>query len=126
MDGWRWEPGAGITDAGEALAILGGHGSAAVGRLTDSEPVRTRFKTLCGRAGVPYIGLHGLRRTVGSVLVAHGESLKATADMLGHKGLDVTFQRYVKATETQRRDATTTVAKVVFGAAPAVAGTLLF
>ena len=40
------------------------------------------------------------------------------ADLLGHGKLDVTFRRYVKATDTQRKEATATLARAVLGYLP--------
>jgi len=71
-------------------------------RLRDARPLSASAVSaltvkVCQRAGLTRVrpGAHLLRRTVASHLVQQGASLKAVADLLGHRSLDTT-QVYAK------------------------------
>lgn len=57
-------------------------GEPVIGRTP--EAARQRLRTLCGRVGVPYLGLHALRHTAGTRLVRAGFQLQDVAEHLGH------------------------------------------
>ena len=48
------------------------------------EAARMRLRTLCKRAGVPYLGLHALRHAAGTRLIRAGFQLQDVAEHLGH------------------------------------------
>jgi len=52
--------------------------------LGKSNLIRQVFKPLLKKAGVPTIRFHDLRHTHASILLAHGESIKAVSSRLGH------------------------------------------
>lgn len=52
------------------------------------------FHQLCQKAGVTVISLHGLRHTHASVLLAHGVSIQAISERLGHADVGVTQTTY--------------------------------
>jgi len=56
---------------------------------------RYRLQALAARAGVPYRGLHSLRHTAGTRLVAETGSIELAAGLLGHSSLD-TARVYAK------------------------------
>ena len=47
------------------------------------------------RAGLPHMGLHALRHTYASLLIAQGESPKYVAKQLGHASIGITMDLYV-------------------------------
>lgn len=55
---------------------------AVIGRTP--EAARQRLRTLCGRVGVPYLGLHALRHAAGTRLIRAGFQLQDVAEHLGH------------------------------------------
>lgn len=48
------------------------------------EAARARLRTLCARAGVPYLGLHALKHTAVTRLIRAGCQLQDVAEHLGH------------------------------------------
>ena len=46
------------------------------------------------QAGLPVIRFHDLRHTHASLLLAHGESIKAVSRRLGHGSIDITLRVY--------------------------------
>jgi integrase len=62
--------------------------------LGKSNLIRQVFKPLLKKAGVPVIRFHDLRHTHASVLLAHGESIKAVSSRLGHSDVALTLRVY--------------------------------
>lgn len=84
------------------LRELGGQGShAVIGRTP--EAARNRLRTLCGRVGVSYRGLHALRHTAGTRLVRAGFQLQDVAEHLGHSDVQ-TARTYGKWADTRLRE----------------------
>ncbi|MFA6765267.1 MAG: integrase [Spirochaetia bacterium] len=54
----------------------------------------SRFKFLCGRAGIECKGFHSLRRSVGQRMTIAEIPLMTTSQILGHSGMDIT-KRYI-------------------------------
>lgn len=115
------------TDRSRKLPVSEKLGSAVIEYLKNARPqtasrnLFVRFKHTCGEpmglsqirgvvrrvytksgADIPSTGTHILRRTVGSKIYNAGNSLKMTADILGHESLDSTVF-YVKADMTGLR-----------------------
>lgn len=59
------------------------------------------FNQICNDAGVPNIGFHGLRHTVGTRLAASGVDLMVVKELLAHSSL-ATTQRYTHVTEDRK------------------------
>ena len=53
-------------------------GEAPSGRITDLNPndIYNRFKVLCDRHGIPFVGIHGLRHTNASIMLSIGITTK--------------------------------------------------
>lgn len=65
-------------------------------RLTQRDVWRT-LRTLARQAGIPQAGTitpHTARRTAGTLLLAHGVPVQAVADLLGHRDIRTTRDRY--------------------------------
>jgi integrase len=52
------------------------------------------FKNHCTAAGLPTIGVHGLRHTAATWLISSGESPKVVSQRLGHSHVSITLQLY--------------------------------
>lgn len=63
------------------------------------------FERVCIHVGVPYKGLHALRHTFASRLIAAGVSVKCVSDLLGHTSVVFTLNRYVHSNQDNLRDA---------------------
>jgi len=57
--------------------------------------INHRLKTLCLKAGVPIITLHGLRHTHASLLIFAGVSIASVAKRLGHSSMVTTQETYL-------------------------------
>ncbi len=68
---------------------------------TDTLPatgnLRRALRRVCAVAGVPYVGLHGLRHAHASVLVASGVDIKTAQKRLGHSSVALTLNVYAHA-----------------------------
>lgn len=53
------------------------------------------YKRICEDLGVPYKGLHALRHTFASILIARGVGANIVSKMLGHTSVRFTYDRYV-------------------------------
>jgi integrase len=67
--------------------------------IMNTTTARTIFREDCGRAGVPYISLHGLRHTHATYLLTPapeglGISVKAVSERLGHANTTTTMNTY--------------------------------
>jgi integrase len=77
--------------------------------------VYRRFSQLLQRAGIPHTGLHGLRRTVSSIVNAETGDIFIAAQLLGHAHPDVTRKHYVRAREDAQELAAAAVERALFG-----------
>jgi len=69
--------------------------------------VNDYLKTLCEKAGVPVISVHGLRHTHASLLIFAGVSIASIAKRLGHSSVTTTQETYlhiIKELENQDND----------------------
>ncbi len=65
------------------------------GRPLDSRNVvRTSFKPLLKKAGLPDIRFHDLRHTCATLLLSRGHHPKLVQDLLGHASVALTLDRY--------------------------------
>lgn len=56
--------------------------------------LRKAFHTACRQADVPYVGFHGLRRTMTTTWMRAGINPRIVADRLGHQSVAVTLNTY--------------------------------
>lgn len=59
--------------------------------------LRRELRNVCKAAGVPYVGLHGLRHAHASLLVAGGLDVKTAQRRLGHSSAMMTLNVYARA-----------------------------
>lgn len=64
-----------------------------------SKPLGRSLQRTCNRAGVPYIGLHGLRHQHLSLLAHAGVSVKAASVRAGHSNPNITLSIYMHVLE---------------------------
>jgi integrase len=65
----------------------------------------SHFRRVVKAAGVKVIGVHGMRHTCATLLLAAGEPVKDVADRLGHEKPSMTLDVYTHATAGAQRDA---------------------
>ena len=97
------------------LAERSGHGcvrpDALIFQALGGGPLRRRhFRSrvwvpACARAGLVGVGLHDLRRTNATILVALGTSIRDAQEPLGHDDPRVLLRVHTRATETGKRAA---------------------
>jgi len=69
------------------------------------QAVTAWFKTYCETLDLPAVGVHGLRHTAATWLIASGESPKLVAQRLGHAHVNVTLQLYSHVMPSHDRSA---------------------
>lgn len=62
------------------------------------------LKGLCAKAGVPYLGFHGLRHSYATAVLDAGGTVAELRDLLGHRNLETT-SRYLHSQERGRKAA---------------------
>jgi integrase len=75
------------------------------GKPLDLSKVRTGFKALLKRAGLPPIKLYSLRHTCATLLLEMGEDLKAVSERLGHTTIVMTANTYAQVTPRMQQRA---------------------
>lgn len=58
------------------------------------QTITARFRTIAGELGYPAIGLHGLRHSAATFMIASGVSPKLVAERLGHSHIAITLALY--------------------------------
>ena len=64
--------------------------------------VQRGFQELCGACGVAYLGLHALRHTHATMLVASGTDYKTIQERMGHDKLEITQDTYSHAIQERK------------------------
>ena len=64
------------------------------GRLLYPQAVTKWFRALAAELGLPQIGVHGLRHTAATWMIATGVSPKLVAERMGHSNVSVTLSLY--------------------------------
>jgi integrase len=72
-------------------------------------------RLLTERAGIPYVGLHGFRRTASSIAHNGTKDMLAVAQLLGHKHPDVTAKHYTQAAEDAAERTKEALEEALFG-----------
>jgi integrase len=75
----------------------------------------SHFRRVVKAAGVKPIGVHGMRHTSATLMLAAGEPVKDVADRLGHEKPSITFDVYMHATPGAQRDAAARLDAVLSG-----------
>jgi integrase len=75
------------------------------------ETIGSYFWHLATAAGLPPVGLHGLRHSNATSLLAAGENPKVVSDRLGHAGVAITLSLYTHTLPAHDQQAADTVAK---------------
>lgn len=65
------------------------------GGMLHAAPLCRALRDTCARLGVPYIGVHGLRHTGGSLALGRGIDIKTISKRLGHENAAFTMQIYM-------------------------------
>lgn len=73
------------------------------------------FKDHCTAAGLPPIGVHGLRHTAATWLISSGESPKVVSQRLGHSHVSITLQLYSHVLPAHDRAAAERLARAIDG-----------
>ena len=80
--------------AGKDWVELGLVFTTTIGTILDYSNVRKEFKKLLVDAGLPDIGLHGLRHTCATILMVQGVAAKVVMETLGHSQVSLTLDTY--------------------------------
>jgi integrase len=91
-----WQPRAGHEDL-----VFPTH----AGTPTDPRNALRAFAAIAERAGLPGVGLHTLRHTAASALIASGAHVKVVQEMLGHSSYGITADIYSHVNIEQQREA---------------------
>ena len=76
-----------------------------IGTPTDPRNALRGFEGIAGRAGLSGAGLHTLRHSAASALIASGAHLKLVQEMLGHSSYGITADVYAHVNVEQQREA---------------------
>jgi integrase len=77
--------------------------------------VTKRFRHLVEAAGLPWIGLHGLRHTHATMALLAGVPAKVVSERLGHSSVSITLDRYSHVLPNMQSDAAERIAEVTYG-----------
>lgn len=64
------------------------------GSMIHPQTVRQRLRTVCRKAGLPYIGPHGIRHTYGTDMMRAGVSPRVVQERMGHSNVTITLNLY--------------------------------
>ena len=92
----------------KARAAIGGY----VSRYTP-DSLSKALQRVERRAGVPHIGMHGLRHTMATNAVRAGVSLRVVQQIVGHASFALTARVYTHPDEEMLREAVDMAAAVV-------------
>jgi site-specific recombinase XerD len=76
-----------------------------VGTPTDPRNALRAFEGVAERAGLSGVGLHTLRHSAASALIASGAHLKVVQELLGHSSYGITADVYAHVNVEQQREA---------------------
>lgn len=83
------------------------------GEPCDPRNALRAFKSAAARAGIPGAGLHTLRHSAASVMLANGVPLKVVSEILGHSSIAITGDVYGHVSPDVSRDAVRTLGEVL-------------
>ncbi|WP_432571177.1 site-specific integrase [Kineococcus sp. SYSU DK005] len=76
-----------------------------LGTPLDPRNALRAFQAAVTRAGLPMVGLHTLRHTCASLLLAQGVHPRVVMETLGHSGISITMDTYSHVMPQQQREA---------------------
>lgn len=71
------------------------------------------LRTACTRLELPYIGVHGLRHTGGSIAYAARVPIKVISERMGHSSATITHNLYMHTDDQQHRDLATEISALL-------------
>lgn len=77
--------------------------------------IRSWFRPLLAKAGLPPIRIHDLRHSYASIALARGVHPKVVQEAMGHATIAVTLDLYSHVVPTLQREAASEVGKALFG-----------
>jgi integrase len=77
--------------------------------------IRTWFRPLLKKGGLPPIRIHDLRHSYASIALARGVHPKVVQEALGHATIAVTLDLYSHVVPSLQRDAAREMGKALFG-----------
>jgi integrase len=86
------------------------------GDMLSIERVRTAWKAISRKAGIPKVRLYDARHTYVTMLLHAGKDARTVADLAGHKDPAMTLRRYAHSSPTSRRDAAETLQRLLASA----------
>jgi len=57
---------------------------------------------ICDAAGITYRGIHALRHTFATIALSKGVDVKVVSDILGHKDVSITYNKYIHILQEQK------------------------
>jgi integrase len=96
----------------------------AAGEAIHPQRVSAWFEQAARRAGLPPIRLHDLRHSYATLALGAGVHPKVVSERLGHATVAMTLDVYSHVSPTMQREAAATVAAILEGPDPGVAGGL--
>jgi integrase len=83
-----------------------------IGTPTDPRNALRAFEGIAARAGLAGVGLHTLRHSAASALIASGAHLKVVQELLGHSSYGITADIYSHVAMEQQREAAERLSEV--------------
>jgi integrase len=83
------------------------------GAFCDPRTLRRRFTALCKQLTMQYIGVHGLRHTHATMLLASGIPAKVVSERLGHSSIAITLDTYSHVTAELQQAAARAIGAVL-------------
>ena len=71
------------------------------------------FTAVAARAGLEGVGLHTLRHTAASLMIAQGVHLRVIMETLGHSGISITADTYAHVLPQQQREAADAIGRAL-------------
>jgi site-specific recombinase XerD len=76
-----------------------------IGTSTDPRNALRAFASIAERAELPGVGLHTLRHSAASALIASGAHIRVVQELLGHSSYGITADIYSHVAIEQQREA---------------------
>ena len=63
------------------------------------------LEAMCKDANLPYLNVHALRHSYGSILLSKGVNIKIISELLGHANVSITYDIYIGIKEDEKKSA---------------------